>query len=145
VTPRGRSRFLIAGLAAWLVLAAPAAAGVLIRAPSYVNLSAQARTWRLTDSSWGFISPLSQAVAAELETCKKGDPAILPPLHMSPNRLAKSPAEALTAEFGSGQSAEAICARSIRELRQAGARHLYVSNLPTRGTRQTLERILSLV
>ena len=55
------------------------------------------------------------------------------------------PAEALTAEFGSGQSAEAICARSIRELRAAGARHIYVSNLPTRGTRQTLERILSLV
>jgi hypothetical protein len=55
------------------------------------------------------------------------------------------PAEALTAEFGAGQSAEAICARSIRELRQAGARHIYVSNLPTRGTRQTLERILSLV
>jgi len=55
------------------------------------------------------------------------------------------PAEELTAEFGSGASAEAICARSIRELRQAGVRHLYVSNLPTRGTRQTLERILSLV
>lgn len=55
------------------------------------------------------------------------------------------PAEALTAEFGSGESAEAICARSIRELRKAGAKHLYVSNLPTRGTRQTLERILSLV
>lgn len=55
------------------------------------------------------------------------------------------PAEALTAEFGAGQSPEAICARSIRELRRAGARHLYVSNLPTRGTRQTLERILSLV
>jgi hypothetical protein len=55
------------------------------------------------------------------------------------------PAEALTAEFGAGQSAEAICARSIRELRRAGARHIYVSNLPTRGTRQTLERILSLV
>jgi hypothetical protein len=55
------------------------------------------------------------------------------------------PAEALTAEFGSGQSAEAICARSIRDLRRAGVRHLYLSNLPTQGTRQTLERILSLV
>jgi len=55
------------------------------------------------------------------------------------------PAEALTSEFDSGQRAEAICARSIRELRRAGARHLYLSNLPTRGTRQTLERILSLV
>lgn len=55
------------------------------------------------------------------------------------------PAEALAAEFGAGQSADAICARSIRELRRAGVRHIYVSNLPTRGTRQTLERILSLV
>jgi hypothetical protein len=55
------------------------------------------------------------------------------------------PAEALTAEFGAGESAEAICARSIRELRKAGARHLYLSNLPIQGTRQTLERILSLV
>ena len=55
------------------------------------------------------------------------------------------PAEQLTAEFGAGDSAEEICARSIRELRGTGARHLYLSNLPTRGTRQTLERILSLV
>jgi len=55
------------------------------------------------------------------------------------------PAEALTAEFGAGDSAEAICARSIRELRRAGARHLYLSNLPIQGTRQTLERILALV
>ena len=55
------------------------------------------------------------------------------------------PAEALTAEFGAGESAEAICARSIRELRKAGARHLYLSNLPIQGTRQTLERILALV
>jgi len=55
------------------------------------------------------------------------------------------PAEALTKEFESGLSAEAICARSIRELRRAGVRHIYLSNLPTQGTRQTLERILSLV
>jgi hypothetical protein len=55
------------------------------------------------------------------------------------------PADALTAEFDAGDSAEAICARSIRELRKAGARHLYLSNLPIQGTRQTLERILALV
>jgi len=55
------------------------------------------------------------------------------------------PAEALTAEFGAGDPAEVICARSIRELRKAGARHLYLSNLPIQGTRQTLERILALV
>ena len=62
----GRSRHLIIGLSVWLTCAAPAAAGVLVRAPAYVNLSAQARTWRLTDSNWGFISPLSTAVAREL-------------------------------------------------------------------------------
>ncbi len=55
------------------------------------------------------------------------------------------PAEALTAEFAAGESPENICARSIRELRRAGVRHLYLSNLPTQGTRQTLERILALV
>jgi hypothetical protein len=55
------------------------------------------------------------------------------------------PAQALTAEFGAGDSPEAICARSIRELRKAGAKHLYLSNLPIQGTRQTLERILALV
>jgi hypothetical protein len=55
------------------------------------------------------------------------------------------PAEQLTAEFAAGDSPEAICARSIRELRKAGAKHLYLSNLPIQGTRQTLERILALV
>ncbi|MFZ3006738.1 MAG: hypothetical protein WA047_11210 [Phenylobacterium sp.] len=95
--PWGRSSHLIVGLTAWLLLAAPSVAGVLVRAPSYVNLSAQARTWRLTDSSWGFISPLSTAVAGELERCKKVDPAVATPLQMSPNRLDKASAEALTA------------------------------------------------
>lgn len=55
------------------------------------------------------------------------------------------PAEALTAEFAAGDSPEVICARSIRELRKAGVRHMYLSNLPVQGTRQVLERILSLV
>jgi hypothetical protein len=55
------------------------------------------------------------------------------------------PAEGLTAEFAAGDSPETICARSIRELRAAGVRHLYLSNLPVQGTRRTLERILSLV
>ena len=70
---------------------------MLIRAPAYVNLSAQARTWRLTDSNWGFISPFSLAVARELEACKKVDAAVAAPLKMSPNRLDKASAEALAA------------------------------------------------
>ncbi len=55
------------------------------------------------------------------------------------------PAEALTREFEAGDSPEEICARSIRELRKAGARHLYLSNLPIQGTSRVLQRILDLV
>jgi hypothetical protein len=55
------------------------------------------------------------------------------------------PVERLTAEFAAGDTPEEVCARSIRELRGAGVRHLYLSNLPIQGTRQILERILSLV
>lgn len=55
------------------------------------------------------------------------------------------PADALTREFEAGDSAEAICARSIRELRRAGVRHLYLSNLPVQGTARVLQRILDQV
>jgi 5,10-methylenetetrahydrofolate reductase len=55
------------------------------------------------------------------------------------------PAEALTREFGEGATAEEICARSIRTLRQAGVRHFYVSNLPLGRAAVTLNRILSAV
>ncbi len=52
------------------------------------------------------------------------------------------PAEALTREFASGASAEAVCARSIRGLAEAGARHFYISNLPLASAAATLRRIL---
>jgi 5,10-methylenetetrahydrofolate reductase len=55
------------------------------------------------------------------------------------------PVEALRAEFAGGASADAVCARSIRELTAAGARHFYVSNLPNDRAAATLKRILSLV
>lgn len=51
----------------------------------------------------------------------------------------------LTREFGSGDSAEAICARTIRALRDAGAEKVYVSNLGTRGVERTLDAILAQV
>jgi 5,10-methylenetetrahydrofolate reductase len=54
------------------------------------------------------------------------------------------PAEELTREFGAGASAEEVCARSIRELRAAGVRHFYVSNLPIGKAATTLQRILTL-
>jgi hypothetical protein len=40
------------------------------------------------------------------------------------------PAEELTREFSGGATAEDICARTIRTLSDAGARHFYISNLP---------------
>ena len=55
------------------------------------------------------------------------------------------PVEELTREFGEGASAEQVCARSIRELRAAGVRHFYISNLPLGRAAVTLQRILDKV
>ena len=55
------------------------------------------------------------------------------------------PVEELRAEFAGGATPDAVCARSIRELTAAGARHFYVSNLPNDRAAATLKRILSLV
>ncbi len=55
------------------------------------------------------------------------------------------PAEAITAEFESGASAEEVCARTIRALRAEGAEKIYVSNLGERGAGRRLVRILDLV
>jgi hypothetical protein len=52
------------------------------------------------------------------------------------------PAAALAGEFAAGDSPEDICARSIRALRSAGARHFYISNLPLGRSALTLARIL---
>lgn len=54
------------------------------------------------------------------------------------------PVEALAREFDAGASPELVCARTIRALRAAGVRHLYVSNLPLSRARATLEKILEL-
>jgi 5,10-methylenetetrahydrofolate reductase len=55
------------------------------------------------------------------------------------------PADELTREFSSGATPDEICARSIRTLAEAGARHFYISNLPLGRAAVTLSRILSLV
>jgi 5,10-methylenetetrahydrofolate reductase len=52
------------------------------------------------------------------------------------------PVEALTAEFAAGSTPEDVCARTIRELIDAGARHFYISNLPLASPAATLARIL---
>jgi hypothetical protein len=55
------------------------------------------------------------------------------------------PVEGLLKEFAAGETPESVCARTIRELRAAGARHIYVSNLPVNRARQTLTAIMKLV
>jgi 5,10-methylenetetrahydrofolate reductase len=55
------------------------------------------------------------------------------------------PAAELSAEFAGGASPEDICARTVRELRAAGARHFYISNLPLQRAALTLGKILSKV
>jgi len=52
------------------------------------------------------------------------------------------PLEELTREFAGGATAETVCARSIRELADAGVRHFYVSNLPLGRAAVTLQRII---
>ena len=54
------------------------------------------------------------------------------------------PAEALRKEFAAGATADEVCARTIRALREAGAKHVYVSNLPVSRARQTLARVMAL-
>jgi len=55
------------------------------------------------------------------------------------------PIEELTREFAEGATSEEICARSIRSLTDAGARHFYISNLPLGRAAPTLHRILDKV
>ena len=60
-------------------------------------------------------------------------------------RFLTVPAEALTREFEAGATAEEACARTIRTLRDLGARHFYVSNLPVGRAAATLARIMEQV
>jgi len=55
------------------------------------------------------------------------------------------PAADLAREFEAGASPELVCARTIKALRRAGVKHIYVSNLPIAKARTTFERILALV
>jgi hypothetical protein len=61
------------------------------------------------------------------------------------SRFLPVPVDALQAELAGGATPESVCARSIRELTAAGARHFYVSNLPIGRAASTLRRVLDLV
>ncbi len=54
------------------------------------------------------------------------------------------PTKELIAEFAGGATPQDVCARTIRALRSAGARHVYISNLPLARANQTLTQILAL-
>lgn len=56
-------------------------------------------------------------------------------------RFLPVPVEGLLAEFRSGATPVEICARTIRALRQLGARHFYISNLPISRAERTLRAI----
>jgi hypothetical protein len=53
------------------------------------------------------------------------------------------PAEGLTREFAVGDTPEDICARTLRGLVAAGARHFYISNLPAGRAQAVLSSILA--
>jgi hypothetical protein len=53
------------------------------------------------------------------------------------------PVDELTAEFQGGASAEEVCARTLRALVDAGARHFYISNLPVNRAQAVLASIVA--
>ena len=61
------------------------------------------------------------------------------------NSFLPVPIEELTAEFAAGATADEVCARTIRAMMDAGARHFYISNLPIGGAQRVLGSIRELV
>ncbi|HZP48497.1 MAG TPA: hypothetical protein VFB07_08185 [Vicinamibacterales bacterium] len=55
------------------------------------------------------------------------------------------PIEGLTREFGAGATPEEVCAKTIRALLDAGAKHFYISNLPIARAQPVLSAILDKV
>jgi hypothetical protein len=58
------------------------------------------------------------------------------------NRFMPVPIQGLVDEFGSGASAVDVCARTVREVRALGVRHVCICNLPTHHAWSTLSAIL---
>jgi hypothetical protein len=52
------------------------------------------------------------------------------------------PVDGLSREFAAGDQPEDVCARTIRVLRDAGAKHFYISNLPVGRAQAVLKTIL---
>ncbi len=58
------------------------------------------------------------------------------------SRFLPVPVNELKQEFAAGATPVEVCARTVRSLIELGARHFYVSNLPTKKTAATLNAIL---
>jgi 5,10-methylenetetrahydrofolate reductase len=58
------------------------------------------------------------------------------------SRFFDVPAEALTREFEAGATADEVCASTICALRDLGARHFYLSNLPIDRAAQVLSAVM---
>jgi len=61
------------------------------------------------------------------------------------NSFLPVPVEGLTRDFAEGATPEDLCARTIRALTEAGARHFYISNLPVQRAQHVLANILEKV
>lgn len=61
------------------------------------------------------------------------------------DRFFPVPARALTREFERGDRPDEICARTVRALRDAGVRHVYLSNLDIRRAAEQRRRVLERV
>jgi 5,10-methylenetetrahydrofolate reductase len=55
------------------------------------------------------------------------------------------PIDGLTRDFASGATPEDVCAKTIRALMDAGARHFYISNLPIARAQTVLSNVLAKV
>jgi 5,10-methylenetetrahydrofolate reductase len=55
------------------------------------------------------------------------------------------PIDGLTRDFAAGATPEEVCARTVRTLIDAGARHFYISNLPVGRAQQALGAVLEKV
>ena len=55
------------------------------------------------------------------------------------------PVDGLTREFSGGATAEDVCAKTVRLLKDAGAKHFYISNLPIARAQQVLASVLEKV
>ncbi len=70
---------------------------ILLKRPMFADETGQTRPWRITDSKWGWFSPLMLGAADELERCKGADPELAAGLRMSPNRLDRTGVAAIAA------------------------------------------------